>query len=93
MANQLAVDKSFAMNNLCSAGYSERRIAQALGVSRGAVRRHLQALNPNSTTVPTGSNAPPETGSLGSNNTKALTGSGHHLIASLRAKWKARTTK
>jgi len=52
MANQLAVDKSFAMNNLRSAGYSKRRIAQTLGVSRGAVRRHLQALNPNSTTVP-----------------------------------------
>jgi len=84
MANQLAVDKSFAMNNLRSAGYSKRRIAQTLGVSRGAVRRHLQALNPNSTTVPTGSNAPPETGSLGSNNTKALTGSGDQSAVPLK---------
>jgi len=53
MANQLAMDKSFAINNLRDAGYSERRIAQTLGVSRGAVRRHLQRLASNSTTAPT----------------------------------------
>ncbi len=41
MANQLTMDKSLAINNLSLAGYSERRIAETLGVSRGAVRRHL----------------------------------------------------
>lgn len=84
MANQLTMDKSFAINNLRCAGYSERRIAQTLGVSRGAVRRHLQALNSNSTTAPTGSNAPPETGSLGSNSTKAPTGSGDQSAVPLK---------
>jgi transposase len=53
--NQLAMDKSFAINNLRSAGYSERRIAQTLHVSRGAVRRHLQASESNGTKAPTGS--------------------------------------
>lgn len=55
MANQLAMDKSFAINSLRAAGYSERRIAQTLGVSRGAVRRHLRSPASNSTTAPTGS--------------------------------------
>jgi len=47
------MDKSFAINNLRAAGYSERRIADTLGVSRGAVRRHLRARKPNSTKAPT----------------------------------------
>jgi len=75
MSNQLAMDKSFAINNLRAAGYSERRIAQTLGVSRGAVRRHLQAPQPNSTTAPTGSSDQAPIGSQDSNSTKAQTGS------------------
>jgi transposase len=74
--NQLAMDKSFAINNLRASGYSERRIAQTLGVSRGAVRRHLRASEPNSTTAPTGSTDQAPTGSDDSNGTKAPTGSG-----------------
>lgn len=75
MANQLTMDKSFAINNLRSAGYSERRIAQTLGVSRGAVRRHLQAHQSNRTTAPPASVDPAPTGSADSNSTKAPTGS------------------
>lgn len=75
MANQLTMDKSFAINNLRAAGYSERRIAQTLGISRGAVRRHLRLAEPNRTTTqpPPGDQAP--TGSEDSNSTKAPTGS------------------
>jgi hypothetical protein len=76
MANQLAMDKSFAISNLHSAGYSERRIAQTLGVSRGAVRRHLRRSDANGTKAPTGSGDPAPTGSGDSNSTKAPTGSG-----------------
>jgi len=75
MENQLAMDKSFAINNLRDSGYSERRIAQMLGVSRGAVRRHLQAPGSNSTTAPTGPVGEAPTGSQDSNRTKAPTGS------------------
>jgi len=75
MANQLAMDKSFAINNLHAAGYSQRRIAETLGVSRGAVRRHLREADSNSTTAPTGSSDQAPTGSHDSNGTKAPTGS------------------
>jgi hypothetical protein len=75
MANQLAMAKSFAINNLRDAGYSQRRIAQTLGVSRGAVRRHLQAPESNSTTARSGHIDQAPTGSLDSNSTKAPTGS------------------
>ena len=57
MANRLAMDKSLAIHNLRSAGYSERRIAQTLGISRGAVRRHLAAEISNRTTAQTGGTA------------------------------------
>lgn len=62
MANRLAMDKSLAINNLHDAGYSERRIAETLGVSRGAVRRHLTILaasSSNSTKAQTGSEDQP----------------------------------
>jgi hypothetical protein len=42
LPNQLAIDKCFAMYCSRAAGYSGLRTAQALGVSRGTVRRHLQ---------------------------------------------------
>lgn len=73
MANQLAMDKSLAVKNLHAAGYSERRIAQTLEISRGAVRRHLAASDANSTRAQT---APAQTGSDDPNSTKAQTGSG-----------------
>ena len=41
MANQLAMDKALAIKSLAAAGYSGRRIARTLGISRKAVRRHL----------------------------------------------------
>jgi len=75
MANQLAMDKSLAINNLRDAGYSERRIAQTLGVSRGAVRRHLLRPEANGTTAPTAPVEQALTGSQGANRSKAPTGS------------------
>jgi len=71
VANRLSMDKSLAIQNLRSAGYSERRIAQTLGVSRGAVRRHLAGQGSNSTKAQTGS---AQTGSEEPNSTKAQTG-------------------
>lgn len=71
VANRLSMDKSLAIQNLRAAGYSERRIAQTLGISRGAVRRHLAAHAPNSTKAQTGS---AQTGDM-PNSTKAQTGS------------------
>lgn len=73
MVNRLAMDKSLAVQNLRLAGYSERRIAQTLEISRGAVRRHLAAVDANSTRAQT---APAQTGSDDPNSTKAQTGSG-----------------
>ena len=75
MANQLAMDKSLAINNLRNAGYSQRRIAKTLGVSRGAVRRHLAGESSNSTKAPTGPSDLAPTGSEDSNSTIAPTGS------------------
>lgn len=75
MANQLAMDKSLAINNLRDAGYSQRRIAKTLGVSRGAVRRHLAGETSNSTKAPTGLSDQAPTGSADSNSTIAPTGS------------------
>jgi predicted transcriptional regulator len=57
MANQLSMDKSLAVKQLRQNGLSQRAIALALGISRGAVIRHLAALDPNSTKAPTGSRA------------------------------------
>lgn len=72
MANQLAMDKSLAIQNLRAAGYSERRIAETLEVSRGAVRRHLAAAEANSTKAQT---AQAQTVADEPNGTKAQTGS------------------
>jgi IS30 family transposase len=66
------MDKSLAMKELHAARYSERRIAETLNVSRGAVRRHLAEQAANSTRAQTG---PAQTGSDGANSTKAQTGS------------------
>ena len=49
------MDKSLAIRQLRAAGYSERRIAKTLNVSRGAVRRHLASNRSNSTKAQTGS--------------------------------------
>lgn len=75
MANQLAMDKSLAINNLRDAGYSQRRIATTFGVSRGAVRRHLSSQTPKSTKAPTAPSDPAPTGPADSNSTTAPTGS------------------
>ena len=66
------MDKSLAINNLRSAGYSERRIAETLEISRGAVRRHLADANSNSTKAQTGL---AQTDSGEANGTTAQTGS------------------
>lgn len=75
MANQLKMDKSLAINNLRDAGYSERRIAKTLDISRGAVRRHLAAESSNSTKAPMAPGDQAPTGSGDPNSTKAPTGS------------------
>ncbi|MFO0904509.1 MAG: IS21 family transposase [Pirellulales bacterium] len=72
MAHRLAMHKVQAIKSLEAAGMSERRIAQTLGVSRKAVRRHLGRGNSKETKAPTGE-AP--TGSSESKDTKAPTGS------------------
>lgn len=43
MANRLKVAKVSSIHELRSQGWSQRRIARELGVSRGAVSRHLRA--------------------------------------------------
>lgn len=72
MAYQLSMDKSFSIKALHDNGLSERAIGESLGVSRGAVRRHLAGISSNGTKAPTGK-AP--TGSEAPNSTKAPTGS------------------
>jgi transposase len=72
MAYQLGMDKTLAIKNLRQSGLSQQAIADALGISRGAVIRHLAAISANSTEAPTGK-AP--TGSESSNSTEAQTGS------------------
>jgi transposase len=72
MANQLGMDKVQAIKNLQATGMSERRIANTLGISRKAVRRHLGRGAAKDTKAPTGE-AP--TGSPTSKDTKAPTGS------------------
>jgi transposase len=66
------MDKSLAIKNLRQSGLSQQAIADLLGISRGAVIRHLAADSLNSTKAPTGE-AP--TGSPPSNGTEAPTGS------------------
>jgi len=72
MANQLDMRKSLAIKQLHKQGMSQRNIAQTLGVSRGAVIRHLDADCTNSTKAQTGE---VPTGFQESNSTKAPTGS------------------
>jgi len=72
VANQLAMDKVQAIKHLRQAGLSERKIAEQLGISRKAVRRHLKLISPKDTKALTGEAS---TGSEGSKDTKAPTGS------------------
>ena len=71
MANQLRMDKSLSIKTLHASGMSERAISESVGVSRGAVRRHLAGISSNGTTAPPGQ-APP--GSASPNGTTAPTG-------------------
>lgn len=61
MANQLAMDKVQAVKHLEQLGYSERRIADQLGISRTAVRNHLGRNRAKDTKAPTGSEIPKDT--------------------------------
>ena len=54
MANRLAMHKSQGSLSLAAAGHSERQIAETLGVSRGAVRRHLGRDGSKRAKAPTG---------------------------------------
>jgi transposase len=82
MANRLKVAKVLSIKTLHAQGWSQRRIARELGVSRGAVARQLQADAQQSPTsgVPDDSNrtkAPPgsEPAETSSNRAKAPPGS------------------
>lgn len=66
MANHLKVAKVSSIKELHARGWSERRIARELGVSRGAVRRHLRAAS---------NEAKAPTGAVDANSTKAPIGS------------------
>jgi transposase len=57
VANQLAMDKVKSVKHLEQLGYSERRIAQHLGISRIADRNHLDRNRPKDTKAPTGSDS------------------------------------
>ena len=74
MANRLKVAKVASIIELHQMGWSQRRIARELGVSRDAVARHLknhQASRSNEAKAPTGSEGqPPQP-----NKAKAPTGS------------------
>jgi hypothetical protein len=61
MANRLAMHKSQGILWLAAAGHSERQIAKTLGVSRGAVRRHLGRDGSKRTKAPTSSGTDTET--------------------------------
>lgn len=67
MANHMKVAKVSSIKELYAQGWSQRRIARELGVSRGAVRRHLQA---------TANGTQADSPSGDSNRAKAPTGSG-----------------
>ncbi len=72
MVRQLGMDKSLAVKSLRESGYSERAIARMLGISRNAVRNHIEGKVSKGTKAPTGE-AP--TGSEHSKGTIAPTGS------------------
>ena len=54
MVNRLKVAKVLSIQELFKRGFSERRIARELGVSRGAVARHLAELKSNEAKAPIG---------------------------------------
>jgi transposase len=56
MANELKMDKVFAILTLHQAGWSDRRIARELGIHRGTVGRHLRLAR--ATNPPAGSGGP-----------------------------------
>lgn len=72
VARQLAMDKVQAIKDLHQAGYSERKIAEQLHISRKAVRHHLGRNGSKGTRALTGEAL---TGSGAPMDTKALTGS------------------
>lgn len=74
MANQLGMDKSLSIRTLRESGMSERAISESVGVSRGAVRRHLAGISPSETTASSRPGKAP-TGSETSNSTTAPLGS------------------
>ena len=73
MVHRLGKAKSLAISNLRASGLSDRKIAEALGVSRNAVRRYLAAEISNDTQTQTGS---AQTGDPSSNDTEAQIGAG-----------------
>ena len=81
MANHLQVAKVLSIKTLHEQGWSQRRIARELGISREAVARHLRELS-NQAKAPIGSESPRED----SKPAKAPTGSKKNEKTSKRAK-------
>jgi len=77
MTNRLEVAKVLSIQALHEAGWSQRRIAREVGVSRGAVARHLRERS---------DEAKSPIGSVDSNRAKAPTGSEPDVEDSNRAK-------
>lgn len=86
MANRLKVAKVSSIQELHARGWSQRRIARELGVSRGAVARHLRAAaneartpsrssGSNGAKAPTGSTGPEEPSNRATSSAEAPTGS------------------
>lgn len=74
MANRLKVAKAASTHDLHAQGWSQRRIARELGVSRGAVARHLRTAA-NEAKAPTGSGDRDGASKRATSSAKAPTGS------------------
>ena len=74
MANQLAMDKVQSIKSLRATGMSQRRIAKTLGISRKAVRRHLEPIPPKDTKAPPGEVPTGSSGGESPKDTKAPPG-------------------
>lgn len=75
MARHLAMDKVQAIQQLHARNWSQRQIAEVLGVDRKAVRRHIEEMASKGTKAPTGEAPTGDDDADGSKGTKAPTGS------------------
>lgn len=72
MAHQLSMDKVQTIQHLRSLGWSQRQIAESLGIDRKAVRRHLRGHEPKGTKAPPGSDAAADAASATAENVPSV---------------------